>query len=262
MEPIKHLIGQFSLTNEKPTQNNDIYVQDSRPNSSVKRSFSCSDMSDHRNSDRNSVVQSDLSVSKSMPSMCTDNNLQYALKPSNILSTYDFALSTVHTIEKAENNGTVVTNQSTSTDFTSIKNNKDSNNNNTYESLRNYNTDLLSTNSSSISNTSEINRSLINLTANVRRNMRTAKSEMDNIFKGKFDKIKIADFNESDNSNIDILPDKIKDEDIDLTTKSSRHNQIVSLLTEIDETNLNENPSPLVKVTNSSNDEDEQGDIN
>ena len=88
------------------------------------------------------------------------------------------------------------------------------------------------------------------------------KSKLDNICKGKFDKIKIADFEESDNSNIDILPGNIKDEDIDLTTKSSRHNQIVSLLTEIDETNLDRTPSPHLKVTNSSNDEDEQGDIN
>ena len=73
---------------------------------------------------------------------------------------------------------------STSTNPTSTKNNKDSNNNNTYESLSNYNTELLSTNSSSIAPTSEINRSLIDLTKNVRRNMRTAKNEFDKLFIG------------------------------------------------------------------------------
>ena len=31
--------------------------------------------------------------------------------------------------------------------------------------------------------------------------MRTAKSELDNIFKGKFDRIKISDIEESDNFN-------------------------------------------------------------
>ena len=72
--------------------------------------------------------------------------------------------------------------------------------------------------SSSMSNTSEINRLLINLTANVRRNMHTAKSELDNIFKGKFDEIKISDIEESDNFYSKILPENIKDEDIDLTT--------------------------------------------
>ena len=82
--------------------------------------------------------------------MCTGSYIQYALGPSNPLSTYDFALSTIHTTEETENNGKVVTNLLASTDYTSIKNNKDSNNNNnTYESLRNSNTELLSTNSSS-----------------------------------------------------------------------------------------------------------------
>ena len=57
-----------------------------------------------------------------------------------------------------------------------------------------------------MSNMSKINRLQITLTANVRRNMRTAKSELDNIFKGKFDKIKITDIEESDNSNSKILP--------------------------------------------------------
>ena len=134
------------------------------------------------------------------------------MEPSNLSSTYDFALSTIHTTEEAENNGTVVTNQSATTDSTSIRNNKDSNNNNnTYEYLRNYNTELLSTNSSSISNTIEINTSLINLTANVWRNVYTAKSELDNIFKGKFDKIKFSIIEESDNSNSKVLPKNIKD---------------------------------------------------
>ena len=89
--------------------------------------------------------------------MCTGKYIQCALEPSNPSSTYNFALSTIHTTEETENNGMVVTNLSASTDSTLIKNNKDSNNNNTYKSLRNYNTELLSTNSSSISNTSKIN---------------------------------------------------------------------------------------------------------
>ena len=91
--------------------------------------------------------------------------------------------------------------------------------------------------------------------------MRTAKSELDNIFKGKFDKIKISDIEESDNFNSKMLPKKIKDEDIDLTTKSSRHNQIVSLLTEIDDTNLdNSTSSPKSKVYDTLND-DKEDDI-
>ena len=108
------------------------------------------------------------------------------MKTSNSFSTYDFALATVHTTEKTENNlnsSTIVTDTSASTNPTPTKNNKDSNIDNTYESLSNYNTDLFSTNSSSITPTSEINRSLINLTKNVRRNMRTAKNEFDNFFK-------------------------------------------------------------------------------
>ena len=68
--------------------------------------------------------------------MCTDKYVQHALEPSNPSSTYDFALTTIHTIEETEKNGTVVTNLSGSTDSTLIKNNKDSNNNTTYESLR------------------------------------------------------------------------------------------------------------------------------
>ena len=79
------------------------------------------------------------------------------MEPSNPSSTYDFALTTIHTTEETENNGMVVTNQLASMDSTPIKNNKDSNNYNTYKSLCNSNTELLSTNSSSISNTSEIN---------------------------------------------------------------------------------------------------------
>ena len=73
--------------------------------------------------------------------MCTDKYVWYTLKLSNTLSMYNFTLSTIHTTDEAENNGTVVTNLSVTTDSTSIKNNKDSNNNNTYESLRNSNTD-------------------------------------------------------------------------------------------------------------------------
>ena len=70
-------------------------------------------------------------------------------------------------------------------------------------------------------------------------------SELDNIFKGKFEKIKISENKDSDNSNSKILPKNIKDEDMYLTTKSSRHNQIISLLTEIDETNLDDGTSSI-----------------
>ena len=178
--------------------------------------------------------------------------------PSKPSSTYDFALSTIHTTEETENNGTVVTNLSASMDSTSIKNNKDSKNDNTYKSLRNSNTELLSTNSSSMSNTEEIHRSLNYLTANVRRNMHTAKSELDNIFKRKFDKIQIPDIEGSDNSNSKILPENIQDEDINLHINSSRHNQIVSLLTERDKANIdNSTSSPNSKVHDMLNDDKE-----
>ena len=83
-----------------------------------------------------------------------------------------------------------------------------------------------------------------------------AKSKLDNIFKGKFDKNKISDIEESDNSNSKVLPKNIEDEN--LTTKSSRHNQIVSLLTEIYDTNLDSTTSsPQSKVFDISNDNKE-----
>ena len=65
-------------------------------------------------------MKSEILTSKSMPSMCTDRYIQYALEPSKPSSRYDFALSTIHTTEEIENNSTVVTNQSVSTDITPI----------------------------------------------------------------------------------------------------------------------------------------------
>lgn len=58
---------------------------------------------------------------------------------------YNQALSATYTEGKADGNlkdGTRVTNQSISTNSTSIKNNKDYNNKNTYQSSCNYNSDL------------------------------------------------------------------------------------------------------------------------
>ena len=176
----------FHLTNESSVPSENDTVSDSTPRTYHKRSFSCSDISAFRNSDWVLVESERISVSRSMPSICTDNNFQYISKPSNSFSTCDFAFATVHTTEKTENNlnsSTIVTDTSASTNHTPIKNDEDSNTNNMYESLSNYNTQLFSTNSSSITPTSEINRSLINLTKNVRRNMRTAKNEFDNFFK-------------------------------------------------------------------------------
>ena len=57
------------------------------------------------------------------------------------------------------------------------------------------------------------------------------------------------------------MPKNIKDEDIYLTIKSSRHNQIVSLLADLDETNLdNSTSSPNSKVHDTLND-DKENDI-
>ena len=58
-----------------------------------------------------------------------------------------------------------------------------------------------------------------------------------------------------------VCPRRHQDEDIDLTTKPSRHNQIVSLLTEIDETNLDSTTLfTKSKVLDTSND-DKEDDI-
>ena len=88
-----------------------------------------------------------------------------------------------------------------------------------------------------------------------------AKSKLDNIFKGKFDKIKISDIEESDNSNSKVLPKNVKDEDIYLTTESTRHNQIVSLLTEIDKINLDSTTSPPKSKVFDTLDDDKEDDI-
>ena len=170
-EPSTELQHIFHLTNQSSAPSENDTVSDSTPRTYHKRSFSCSDISAFRNSDWASVESERISVSRSMPSICTDNNFQYISKSSNSFSTCDFAFATVHTTEKTENNlnsSTIVTDTSTSTNHTPTKNNEDSNTNNTYESLSNYNTQLFSTNSSSITHTSEINRLLINLTKNVR----------------------------------------------------------------------------------------------
>ena len=82
-ESRKLLIGHLPLTNKNLVQNKDSCVQDLLPNPTQKRSLSCSNISDHRNSDRNSIVKSEISVSKSMHSMCTDRYVQYTLEPSN-----------------------------------------------------------------------------------------------------------------------------------------------------------------------------------
>ena len=50
------------------------------------------------------VGPGNISVSCSMPSMCTDNDYQYALKIPHPFSTYNFALSTTFTEEKVEDN--------------------------------------------------------------------------------------------------------------------------------------------------------------
>ena len=65
----------------------------------------------------------EISVSKSMPSMCTDKYVWYTLEPSNPSSMCNFALLTIHTTEEAENNGRVVTNLLVSINSMSIKNN-------------------------------------------------------------------------------------------------------------------------------------------
>ena len=67
------LIGHFRLTNKSSVQDKDSYIQDILPNPTQKCSLSCSDILDHRNSDRNSVVKLEILVRKSMPSMCTDS---------------------------------------------------------------------------------------------------------------------------------------------------------------------------------------------
>ena len=115
-EATKLLIGHHTLTNKFLVQDKDSCVQDILHNPTQKRSLSCSDILNHQNSDRNPVVKLEISVSKSMPSMCTDSYIQYTLGQSNPSSTYDFALSIIHTTEETENNGTVVTNLSESTD--------------------------------------------------------------------------------------------------------------------------------------------------
>ena len=281
----------FLTTNQSSAFTNFDPVPDRDLRTYQKRSFSCSDISTFRNSEWDSIGIDNISVSKSMPSICTDNDFQYVSKSSNLFSTYDFALSTTHTTEKAENNlndGTIVTDMSTSTNPTSTKNNKDSNNNNTYESLSNYNTELLSTNSSSIAPTSEINRSLIDLTKNVRRNMRTAKNEFDKLFIGNSEhtesgtstspprKIPIKEntdgkipdtpsgkinFSNPIHTNTSVLNCNEDDQnDMSIFTKSTRHNQIVSLLTEIDDTNINE-VSPSKSILMHEKDESELQNI-
>ena len=124
----------FQLTNESSAPSENDLVSDSTSRTYHKRSFSCSDISAFRNTDWASVESERVSVSRSLPSICTDSSFQYISKTSNSFSTYDFALATVHTTEKTENNlknSTIVTDTSASTNPTPTKNNEDSNIDNT-----------------------------------------------------------------------------------------------------------------------------------
>ena len=103
-EPSTEPSNFFQFTNGPSASTENDLVSDSTPCTYHKRSFSCSDISAFRNTDWTSVESERISVSRSMPSICTDNNFQYISKTSNSFSTYDFAFATVHTTEETENN--------------------------------------------------------------------------------------------------------------------------------------------------------------